>query len=141
LTKVSFVIKNPKTLNSKLIKYNVVEDDAMEDIVPYIGTLQRKNDHAVVVTLPTNYTLELKQPDLEAFIPLVQENGEIDLNDKKHADQFEAFLRRTPKIYNVHLSLLKAKSFVNQKEEPRLCTFTLQGRENETIIVEPAILH
>ena len=45
------------------------------------------------------------------------------------------------KIYNVHLSLLKAKSFVNQKEEPRLCTFTLQGRENETIIVEPAILH
>ena len=35
LTRVSFVIKNPKTLNSKLIKYNVVEDDAMEDIVPY----------------------------------------------------------------------------------------------------------
>ena len=141
LTKVSFVMKNPKILNSKLIKYNVVEDAAMEDMVSYIGTLQCKNDHAVVVRLPTNYTLELQQPDLKAFTPLVQENGEIDLNDKKHADQFETFLTRTPKIYNVHLSLLKAKSFVNQREEPRLCTFTLQGRENETIIVEPSILH
>ena len=81
----------------------------MDSIVPYVGTLRRKNDHTVVINLPTDYSLELKQPDSEAFTPLAQENGEIDLNDTKHASQFETFLTRTPKIYNVHLSLLKSQ--------------------------------
>ena len=85
--------------------------------------------------------LELKQQDFEAFTPLVKENGEIDLNDTKHAENFKTFLTQTPKIYNVHLSLLKAKSFVNQREEPQLYTFTLQGKQNETVVVEPSILH
>ena len=71
----------------------------------------------------------------------MQENGEIDLNDTKQAAQFETFLTRTPKIYNVHLSLLKAKSFVNQREEPQLYMFTLQGKQNESTIMEPSILH
>ena len=113
----------------------------MDSIVPYVGTLRHKNDHTVVINLPTDYSLELKQPDSEAFTPLAQENGEIDLNDTKNASQFDTFLTRTPKIYNVHLSLLKAKSFVNQREEPQLYTFTLQGKQNETTIVEPSILH
>ena len=62
----------------------------------------------------------------------MQENGEIDLNDKKHADQFEAFLTRTPKIYNMHLSLLEAKLFVNQREEPRFVHVypSRQGKQN-----------
>ena len=134
-------IKNPKTFNSKVIKDKIVGEALMDSIVPYVGTLRRKNDHTVVINLPTDYSLELKQPDSEAFTPLAQENGEIDLNDTKHASQFETFLTRTPKIYIVHLSLLKAKSFVNQREEPQLYTFTLQGKQNETTIVEPSILH
>ena len=139
---VSIMIKDPKTFNSKVIKHKIVGEAAlMDSIVPYIGTLRRKNDHTVVLNLPTDYSLELKQPNSEAFTPLAQENGEIDLNDTKHAAQFETFLTRTPKIYNVHLSLLKAKSFVNQREEPQLYTFTLQGKQNETAIVEPSILH
>ena len=140
--KVSITIKDPKTFNSKVIKHKIVGEAAlMDSIVPYIGTLRRKNDHTVVLNLPTDYSLELKQPNSEAFTPLAQENGEIDLNDTKHATQFETFLTRSPKIYNVHLSLLKAKSFVNQREEPQLYTFTLQGKQNETVIVELSILH
>ena len=139
--KVSITIKDPKTFNSKVIKHKIVGEALMDSIVPYVGTLRHKNDHTVVLKLPTDYSLELKQPDSEAFTPLAQENGEIDLNDTKHASQFETFLTRTPKIYNVHLSLLKAKSFVNQREEPQLYTFTLQGKQNETTIVEPSILH
>ena len=139
--KVSITIKDPKTFNSKVINHKIVGEALMDSIVPYVGTLRRKNDHTVVINLPTDYSLELKQSDSEAFTPLAQENGEIDLNDTKHASQFETFLTRTPKIYNVHLSLLKAKSFVNQREEPQLYTFTLQGKQNETTIVEPSILH
>ena len=142
MAKVSITIKDPKTFNSKVIKHKIVGEAAlMDSIVPYIGTLRRKNDHTVVLNLSTDYSLKLKQPNSEAFTPLAQENGEIDLNDTKHAAQFETFLTRTPKIYNVHLSLLKAKSFVNQREEPQLYTFTLQGKQNETVIVEPSILH
>lgn len=141
MTKVSIVIKNPKTFNSKVMKYNVVEESATDKIVSYIGTIRCKNDRTVVVNLPTDYTLELKQPNIEAFTPLTPENGEIDLCDIKHAENFKSFFTRTPKIYNVHLSFLKLKSFVNRIEEQRLYTFTLQGRENETLIVEPPILH
>ena len=108
MTKVSIVIKNPKTFNPKVIKPNNVEEAVTDNIVPYLGTVWRKNDHTVVVNLPTDYVLELKQPDFEAFT-LVKENGEIDLNDTKHAENFKTFLTRTPKIYNVHLSLLTMK--------------------------------
>ena len=66
--KVSIMIKDPKTFNSKVIKHKIVGEPAwMDSIVPYIGTLRRKNDHTVVLNLPTDYSLELKQPNSEAF--------------------------------------------------------------------------
>lgn len=139
-TKVSIMVKNPKTFNSKAIKYNIVEPTDSVVQQPYLGMLRRKNNHTIVVNLPTDYTLELKQPHFEAFTPLLQQNGEIDFNDTKHAEKFETFLTRTPKIYSVHLSLLKAKSFLNEREESQLYTFTLSGKQNETIIAEPSIL-
>ena len=51
------------------MKYNVVAESAADNTVTYIGTIRCKNEHTVVVNLPTDYTLELKQPNIEAFTP------------------------------------------------------------------------
>ena len=106
----------------------------------YIGIIEGKHDHTVIVTLPKHYEIELKHHNLNTFTSLLQRDGEIELNHRQHADTFSYFFKRAPKIYSVHLSLLKGKSFLNHQEEQLLCTFALQGDQNETLLVEPDIL-
>lgn len=119
-TSVVIGIVNPGTLTPSLKHTHSNEQQPR-----YIGIIEGKNDHTVIVTLPKHYEIELKYPNLNTFTSLLQRDGEIELNHRQHADMFSSFFKRAPKIYSVHLSLLKGKSFLNHQEEQLLCTFAL----------------
>ena len=105
---------------------------------PHFGTMEGRNDHSIILKLPKWHAIELKQPDSDSFTLLLQ--GGLDLYDSMYEQKFSAFVKQKPKICSAHLSLLKSKSFINQREEQHLCTFALHGNQGETLLVEPNIL-